>query len=145
MATDPERIDVRFSLRALLVIFLCLAVGCALLFSTPNYIAVAALIFLNVALPAGLTMGAIYTRNTWRAFCIGGLFPSGLMLYTTGWVLGLSLFEGPGRIRSIPEWAQFSDAIAVQYRIYVACSWVMTVLIGTMAVLIRYYARKYRT
>jgi hypothetical protein len=141
-AADPEQHSLQFSIRTLLIISFCLAISFALLFSIPNYIAVAAIITLNIALPASLTTGAVYTRNTWRAFCIGGLFPSGLVLYVTGWMLSLSLFDGPGTIRNLANWVEFSDAIAGQYKVYSGCSWVMTVLIGSTAVLIRYIVQK---
>jgi hypothetical protein len=105
--TESGRLDMRFSLRAILVVFVCLAVGFTLLFSTTNYIALPLLILLAVALPATLAAGTVYTRGTWQAFCIGGLFPSGLMLYITGWMLGLSIFEctlGDYTARAIRSW-----------------------------------------
>ena len=142
MATESERINMRFSLRTILISLLVFAIGCALLFSTPSYIAVPALIFLSVALPAGLAAGVVYTRDAWRAFCIGGLFPSGLLLYSTGWLLGLSVLEAPGSIRNISDWTKFSDQIGQLYRFYSGSIWVMIVLIGAMVVLVRYFAHK---
>ena len=142
MNTEPERFDMRFSLRAILVVFVCLAVGFALLFSTPNFIALPLLILVAVALPATLAAGTVYMRGTWRAFCIGGLFPSGLMLYITGWMLSLSIFEGPGRIRSVPAWVEYCDEVTLQYRVYAGSSWAMIVLIGSVVILVRHFAHR---
>jgi hypothetical protein len=142
MTTASKRLHLRFSLRTLLVLFLGLSIGCALLFPTPVPIAIPLLVLLTVTLPAVLTAGTIYTRGNLRAFCVGGLFPSGLALYTTGWLFGLSLLEGPGRVNDPSEWISFFDDVGPQYRVYSACSWVMIALVGAIVVFVRYLALK---
>jgi hypothetical protein len=57
-------------------------------------------------------------------------------------MLGLSLLEGPGRVRTISKWVDFSDQIAFQYRIYTGSSWAMAALVGMIVVLVRHYANK---
>ena len=135
----------RFSLRTLLIALTCCAVGCALLFAAPSYVAVPALIFLNVAVPAVLTAGVVYGCGTWRAFCIGGLFPSSLTLYTIGWMLGLSFFEGPGDVYSPDSWRDFAEDISATCRIYAGVSWAMTIVVGLIVVLVRKMAIRSNT
>jgi hypothetical protein len=143
MTHAHERLRVRFGVRAVLIVVLCLAGGCALLFSTPAPVAVPLLVLSSVALPALLAAGTIYTRGNSRAFCIGGLFPSGLLLYITGWVFGLFvLYDEPGELRNLSEWAEFFETIGTQYRTYAASTWVMTLLIGTIVVLVRVFSLK---
>jgi hypothetical protein len=140
MNATREEFRVRFSLRIVFLGVVAAAVGCALLFSTPNYIAVPALLFVVVVLPALLTAGVIFGGRGLRAFCIGALFPTGLMLYATGWLLGLSLIEGPTRLDDPSDWMDFVERVDFPLRLYAAGSWVMALLIGALVAFIGYWA-----
>ncbi|MFP6677100.1 MAG: hypothetical protein VB878_18595 [Pirellulaceae bacterium] len=142
MKIEPDGLEMRFSLRGLLIVLTGVSVCSALLFSVPDSIGLLLLVFLAVAVPAALTAGAVYRRGAWRAFCIGGLFPSGLLLYVTGWMFGLSIIETPGLIRSVSEWREFSDVVGVQFRVYSASAWLMIALLGTLVVIVRRIATR---
>jgi hypothetical protein len=61
----------------------------------------------------------------------------------TGWVFGLFLlYDEPGELRNLSEWTEFFEAIGTQYRTYAASTWVMTLLIGTIVVLVRVFSLK---
>lgn len=139
MNVAPEGLRVRFSLRMVFLAVVAVAVGCALLFSTPNYIAVPALFFVVVALPAVLTAGVIFGRRGTRAFCIGALFPTGLVLYATGWLLGLSLIESPIQLEDASAWMEFVEEVDFSLRLYAAGSWCMALLIGALVAFIGYW------
>jgi hypothetical protein len=142
MKIEPDGLEMRFSLRGLLIVLTGVSVCSALLFSVPDSIGLLLLVFLAVAVPAALTAGAVYRRAAWRAFCIGGLFPSGLLLYVTGWMFGLSIIETPGLIRSVSEWREFSDVVGVQFRVYSASAGLMIALLGTLVVIVRRIATR---
>jgi hypothetical protein len=122
----------RFSLRTLLVFTVVFAVGCALLFSLPNVVAVPGLILVIVALPAVLTAGVMYGGRLWRAFCVGALFPAGLALYTVGWLFGLLIIEGPGPLEDWSELVELTEDIGFHLRVYAAASWVMAPVVGCL-------------
>ena len=132
----------RFRLRTVFVIVVCVAIGCALLFTTPSYITVPSLIFLTVAIPAGLTAGTIYTRGFLRAFCIGGLFPSILMLYMMGWMFAYKQSDETDRFTSIASWTELCEDIDLTFRVYGAATWAMIVVVGIVVVAVRYFAHE---
>ncbi|HIF33378.1 MAG TPA: hypothetical protein EYQ75_17385 [Planctomycetaceae bacterium] len=58
MKIEPDGLEMRFSLRGLLIVLTGVSVCSALLFSVPDSIGLLLLVFLAVAVPAALTAGA---------------------------------------------------------------------------------------
>ena len=115
----------QYSMTTLLLVTAGTAMALAVLVSFPSTIAVPVLICLTIAIPAVLCVVAIYGSGYQRTFCIGALFPTGIMLYTTGWLMGLSLFEPPSTsdLKTLEEWLAFLDDVSVPYRLYVGSAW----------------------
>ncbi len=130
----------QYSLKTLFLITLGLAVALAVVVSFPNAIAVPVLICLAIAIPAFLTVVAIYGSRYQRTFAIGALFPTCTLLYTTGWLMGLTLIEGPRPpIDSLEDWLEFFDEVGGAYRVYAGCAWLLAVAVGWMAVAVRHH------
>ena len=130
----------QFGLKTTFAILIGFSVCCALLFAVPSYVAVSAIIFLAIVLPAGLTAGVIYTQRDLRAFCIGGLFPAVFMLYLTGWLLA-SESGVRWHVRSVLGWVEFCDVMGVTFRVFGAVTWTLVVIVGTVVVTIRRLAQ----
>ena len=105
----------------------------------PHYVAVPVTIALSVGFPAVLTISAMYGDRVVRAFCIGALFPTGLLLYVTGWLFGLALIEGPiaGELDDILQWLEFFESLDVTYRVYAGSTWILSFVVGVACVLTR--------
>ena len=130
----------QYSLKALFLITLGLAVALAVVVSFPNVIAVPVLLCLAIAIPAFLTAVAVYGAGYQRTFAIGALFPTGTLLYTTAWLMGVSLLEPPSiDLDSLEGWLAFFDHVGVTYRVYAGSVWLLAVAIGWMAVAVRYH------
>jgi hypothetical protein len=130
----------QYSLKTLFLITLGLAVALAVVVSFPNGIAVPLLICLAIAIPAFLTVVAIYGSGYQRTFSIGALFPTCTLLYATGWLMGLTLIEGPGpsTFDSLGDWLELFDEVGGPYRVYTGSAWLLAVAVGWMAVGVRY-------
>jgi hypothetical protein len=78
-AADGAPPRMQFSLGTLLL--LPVVAGCALavLFTKPPNVAAAELFVIAFLLPAALTGGIVYGKGYTRAFCIGALFPVGVL------------------------------------------------------------------
>jgi len=140
-APGPRAEPVQFTLAALMLLTLVVAVALALLVGVPSVVAVPIMLFLAAAVPAVLTAGVVYGRGYLRAFCIGALFPTGLLLYTTGWLFGLVLVQGgPPRLNeleTLAQWVEFFEEIGPSYRAYAAAAWASSLLAGSLCVLAR--------
>jgi len=132
----------RFSLRSVFAVSVLLAFVCTLLFSTPSAFTVSLILFLSIAVPAALSAGTIYTRGYSRAFCIGGLFPSGILFFTTGQLFINWFARGKGFYLSVPGWLHFCETIETSYRVYAAVSWAMIPIVGIVVIAVRYFALK---
>jgi len=134
----------QYSMKTLMLVALGTAVALTIVVSLPNAIAVPVLICLAIAVPAFLTAVAIYGSGYQRAFSIGALYPTCTMLYATGWLMGLSLIEGPraSELDSLEGWLAFFEAVGGAYRVYTGCAWLLAVAVGWMAVAVRYHFEK---
>jgi len=86
MKIEPDGLEMRFSLRGLLIVLTGVSVCSALLFSVPDSIGLLLLIFLAVAVPAALTAGAVYRR--------GGLVGVQFRVYSASAWLMIALLGG---------------------------------------------------
>ena len=129
----------QYSMKTLLLVTAGTAMALAILVSFPDPIAVPVLICLTITIPAILCVVAIYGSGYQRTFCIGALFPTGTMLYATGWLMGLSLIEAPSvsDLNTLKQWLAFFDEVGVPYRVYVGAAWLLAMVIGAMAVVLR--------
>jgi hypothetical protein len=136
-STEPRR-RLQFSIRTLLWVTLATAIALAILVSSPSVVAVPVMMCLTIAIPAILTVVVIYGSGYQRTFCVGALFPTGIALYATGWLLGLSLFEPPSiDLDSLDGWLDFFDGIGSAYRAYTGCAWLLAIAVGSIAVAVR--------
>ncbi len=122
----------QFSLTALLVVVLAAACALSLVVVIPSGIAVPIIIFLSMAVPAVLTVGIVFGGTSLRPFCIGALFPTGVLLYATGWLFGLSVLEPPpiSDLDSMDQWMEFFEGIGTPYRVYAGSAWFFSIIIG---------------
>ena len=129
----------QYSMKTLLLVTAGTAMALAILVSFPNPIAVPVLICLTIAIPAILCIVAIYGSGYQRTFCIGALFPTGITLYATGWMMGLSLIEAPSvsDLDTLEQWLEFFDEVGAPYRVYVGAAWLLAMIIGSLAVVLR--------
>lgn len=137
MQRQPEDLRVRFGLRSIFVTLTGLAIAYALLFSTPPFVALPCLLALSIMLPALLTAGLIYGNGPSRAFCIGGLFPGGMMLVITVFTLWAGVMGGY-RPLSNPT-ADLAD----MFRILSVISWTLIIFVGACTVVIRQMGRNH--
>jgi len=129
-----DRGRLQFSLRAMLALTALVAVASAVLFTMPDYLAVPIIIVSTIALPALLTAALVYGNSWQRSFCVGAMFPAGMMFFCTLVVVMYCLdvdFENPG---------EFCESVTLQYssyRLYAGVSWVLSITIGLFTVALR--------
>jgi len=139
MGSAPSNRRLQFSLRTLLLLVVGVAVGMSLVVASPDGIAAPALMCLAVILPAVLTVVLIYGRPYQRTFCIAALFPTGVVLFATLWVITITLFDPPhGNLSDLPAWMRFFDEVSSPYRVYSAAAWLLGLGLGCVAVWIRW-------
>lgn len=83
----------QFSLRTLLLLPVFLAAICSVLFATPPVVSVVEVVAFSLILPPALTTVVIYGRGYKRTFCIGALFPAGMLFLIASYV-GLAMCAG---------------------------------------------------
>jgi hypothetical protein len=134
-AAEPERISFQFGLSTLLAIMAVVAVSCSLMFTMPNAPATVALLAVSLALPAVFTTVLIYGRGYRRTFCLGALFPAGVMLVCSSLMILIHAISA--YMNEIDIWVQFADKVGPYYRPFVGTAWVASILIGLLCVLVR--------
>ena len=129
----------QFSILTLLLFTFAFACALSVLFVLPPYFAIPVIIALTVGFPAVLTVSAVYGDRVVRAFCIGALFPTGLLLYITGWTFGLAFTEGPflEELQTLPQWLEYLETMDSPYRVYAGSAWILSFLVGVSCVLTR--------
>jgi hypothetical protein len=118
---------VQFSLPAKLALTAMAGVAAAVLFAVPKYYAFPIIIFLTIALPPLLATVLVYGNRWQRSFCLGAIFPAGIMLWCT-----LSTFVWYFDVH-FETWAEFYESLVYQYslyRVYAGVSWVLSITIG---------------
>jgi hypothetical protein len=134
-AAEPERFVFQFGLSTMLILTVLVAVSCSLFFSMPNKPGTIALMVITLALPAVFATVLIYGRGYRRTFCLGALFPSGVMMVCTSLMVmihAISAYQN-----TVDTWTQFADKVGPYYRPFVGLAWVSSILIGLLCVLIR--------
>ena len=133
---------VQFSLRSMFLLTAVVAVACSVLFVLPLIVAVPVLLLLVIAVPAVLTTKVVYGTGYQRTFCIGALFPAGVVLFATAWFPGLWLANVPPTPRSLSDFADWTGKIGDYYRCLVGMSWVLSVVVGSLCVAVRWLGEK---
>jgi hypothetical protein len=134
-AAEPERFAFQFGLSTLLMLTVLVAVSCSLFFSMPNKPATIVLILISLALPAVFATVLIYGQGYRRTFCLGALFPSGVMMVCSSLMImihAISAYQN-----NVDIWVQFADKVGPYYRPFVGTAWVASILIGLLCVLVR--------
>ena len=133
-ASEADRGRFQFSLRTMLVLTALVAMVCAVLFSVPDYVAAPVIIVLTIVLPALLTATLVYGNSWQRSFCLGAMFPAGMMFFYTLIVVLYYLdyeLDGPG---------EFCETVSLtyhSYRAFAGVSWVLSVTVGLFTVALR--------
>ena len=70
----------QYTSRTLLALTTAVAIACAVFFTLPPWVSVVAAVCVVISMPAVLTVMLIYGRGYTRTFCIGALFPAGVLL-----------------------------------------------------------------
>jgi hypothetical protein len=70
----------QYSLRTMFIVVTAVAVVLSGVFSGPGWLSVVTGVVVAVLAPMVLTIAVIYGRGYLRTFCIGGLFPAGVVL-----------------------------------------------------------------
>jgi len=139
-STDSSRAASRtmpqFGLQAMLGMTAVVAVVCTLFFSMPPEIATPVMIVIMVTLPAVLTTVLVYGRGYQRTFCLGAIFPAGIMLLCTSLMLmihSISAYQN-----SVATWQEFSERIGPYYKPYVALTFGTALAVGAICVVVRW-------
>ena len=72
----------RFSLLTIFIVMTALAIFLAGLFGLPEWLVPLTAVFFALSAPMVLTIVLIYGRGDSRTFCIGALFPAGVLLFS---------------------------------------------------------------
>ncbi|OHB69766.1 MAG: hypothetical protein A2V70_16845 [Planctomycetes bacterium RBG_13_63_9] len=79
-----QKTPFQYSLRSMFVLMTALAVGLSFLVAGPLWLSWLTVLLLLIAAPMVLTTVLIYGRGHIRTFCIGALFPAGVLLLPAG-------------------------------------------------------------
>ncbi len=132
----PSRAMPQFGLQAMLGMTAVVAVVCTLFFSIPPVVATPLMIVLMVTLPAVLTTVLVYGRGYQRTFCLGAIFPAGIMLLCTSLMLmihSISAYQN-----SVATWEGFAERVGPYYRPYVALTLGAALAVGLICVVVRW-------
>jgi hypothetical protein len=110
-----RRSSFQYSLRSMLILTTVAAVGLSLFTAAPTWLIYLVLMLFAVAAPMVLTVVVIYGRGYARTFCIGALFPVGVLLSNLS--RGLA-FVGMG---GFPRRLDAEDRLFVMFFAFVAC------------------------
>ena len=136
-ANDESQRPWQFSIKTLLVLTASVAFLSMTLFVVRDDIGGPLMILFTVLYPALLVIITIYGKTPLRAFSIGALFPSGLLLYVTGWHFAYLLIEhSQRRGRELLEYlhrAGYVDTL----RVYIAGAFVLSLVVGFACVGLR--------
>ncbi len=105
----------------------------------PDPVAIAAISFITIALPALLLVGAISTTGGARAFFVGALFPAGTMLAApfpllSFWLLNFGIDFNESRFTTWDVLHQNLHISMFALRGFSGTAWVMSVVTGMLAV-----------
>ena len=118
-------------------VVLGLSVAFAVIIAIPDAVAVSIIALFSIALPVLLLSGIIYREGSWRAFCIGGLFPALLFLFMLS--LWFVFFGSPGINRNAPSYALFLS-LAADIRMCAGGCWILVLLMGALTVVVRSFS-----
>ncbi len=115
-----------------------------LLFIASEQTALVGIYFVSVSLPALLTVGAMNFGPAGRTFCIGGLFPTAIMMFAFAAHFNVLMSGATGLYVIDPlgsrwAWLPGSFRLHMQFVVELAgLTWVMCILVGLMAVSFRW-------
>ena len=122
----------QYSLRTMFIVMTVLAVALSGIFAGPEWLSMLTALFLALATPIVLTIALIYGGGYLRTFCIGALFPAGLILFSLG--PGLSYpFFGMGRFGGSP-----GGEVGLYVAIFVLVAGIVIVVLGLLAIGVRW-------
>lgn len=126
----------RFGVRHLLLAMAAASVVCAVLFVAPGWLAAASVLAIANLAMVVIAAGAIYGAGNCRTFCLGALFPMGLVFVATAVyliVISFECFVDPGNpFREL-------DTLAGGLKFLLVVGLVLTPVAGGLAMLVRGY------
>lgn len=133
----PKR-RMTFGMRSLLVFVAAISVVTYLLTAAPGVVSTIGLFLISAGLPAVLAVGALYDRESRRAFYIGAMLPSagffvGVMVYCVQFI---EVFPFRGN-----EFADFLNRIAGQLQAWSVVVWITSVVVGITAAVARVFCQ----
>lgn len=141
-ADDDRAGSAQFGLGALLAATAAAAVACSLFFSMPPEVATPALILITLVLPVVVTTVLVYGRGYQRTFCLGAIFPAGTMLVCTS--LMLLIHSVSAYQNDMNRWGEFAEKVGPYYRPYVGMAWGACIVLGLLAVGVRWLVERGR-
>ena len=148
----------QFSLATIFIVTTVLAFVLALVFVIPYGLAGPIILVLMLAIPAVLLVCAKYGPDTWTAFCIGALMPTGTCLFGLAFTMLVTLDrhgsfnEGtsstliaPDPLGPFGKWLAESAVIGVAWRPIAITSWAVAVVIGILCVNVRRFILRRRS
>jgi hypothetical protein len=147
-SSAPQPRPAQFSLATIFIVTTIVAFILALIFVFPDWLAGPMILFLMLAVPAVLAVGAKFGPGSWTAFCLGALVPTGTILIGiafTFFVLiqqaGLGVARPPTAIRDpltpFGQWLAATAMLGVAWRPIAVTSWGVSVVIGILCVNVR--------
>ena len=125
----PDRTPFQFTLRTLMIIITVAAVIFSGLFAGPDWLSAITAALFVLAIPLVLTVVLVYGRGYGRTFCIGALFPTGVLFVIQGF--SRSFFYGGG-----PFWGGMDgDRFGVIVFLTVYC--ILALMAGLLAMGVR--------
>lgn len=130
MSEDHPNRKVAFGMRSLLVVVAVVSFVTYLFTAAPGAVSTIGLFLIAAGLPAVLAVGALYDRESRRAFYIGAMLPSaGYFLGTMSYCVQFVEFL-PYRS---DVFADFLNRMAGQLQAWSAVVWIVSAVVGLMA------------
>ncbi len=125
----------QYSLKLLLALFVVLAVLLSIFFVIADLPAIICLLAFSVVVPTFFVSGAIYGRGSQRAFCIGALLPTAIVLAVAAFVFVDIADHVYDYIISFPNLRKAQ--LAWKLRFASACGYAMAIVTGIVSVTVR--------
>jgi hypothetical protein len=144
----PQLQSSQFSLAAIFILTAAFAFILGLVFVFPDWLAGPIIVFLILAVPAVLAVCAKYGPDSWTAFCVGALVPTGTVLIGVGLTFisyGNFARAGAGalsptatnQLLAFGQWLAAIAMLGIAWRPIALTSWAVATLIGILCVNVR--------
>jgi hypothetical protein len=140
VAASLSHARLQFSLRQLLVVMLALSIVLAIVFAFPDWVASAIYLVATVLVLPALATAVVYGRGDVRAFCIGALFPTGVLALIQSFGIGVFVLQFLVMSGTAPWPADVFETLARLAgvcRIGIIIGWPLAISAGILSVVLR--------